>query len=267
MFGISIFYGHLASQVKREKRRTEKIEAAVRLKRQLVSALAHDIKTPLNVILGYAELLAEPSISYSTPKERLSSLECIRKNVDRITKMITDFLDVSKLETIKLDGAKDLVQMNVIAEEVVLQQMVTAREKEQILALKLDANLEPILGDFDQLQRVLWNLVSNAIKFTPTGGQITVTSAMTKKNIAIKVKDTGIGVAKDEISSLFSEFRRLDSAANIEGTGLGLFIVKTIVESHGGSVGVESEIDVGTTFTILLPTAAMQPKAAVRRAA
>ena len=263
MFGISIFYGHLASQVKREKRRTEKIEAAVRLKRQLVSALAHDIKTPLNVILGYAELLAEPSISYSTPKERLSCLECIRKNVDRIT----DFLDVSKLETMKLDGAKDLVQMNVIAEEVVLQQMVTAQEKEQILALKLDANLEPILGDFDQLQRVLWNLVSNAIKFTPTGGQITVTSAMTKKNIAIKVKDTGIGVAKDEISSLFSEFRRLDGAANIEGTGLGLFIVKTIVESHGGSVAVESELGEGTTFTILLPTAAMQPKAVFRQAA
>ena len=231
--------------MKREKRRTEKIEAAVRLKRQLVSALAHDIKTPLNVILGYAELLAEPSISYSTPKERLSCLECIRKNVDRITKMITDFLDVSKLETMKLDGAKDLVQMNVIAEEVVLQQMVTAQEKEQILALKLDANLEPILGDFDQLQRVLWNLVSNAIKFTPTGGQITVTSAMTKKNIAIKVKDTGIGVAKDEISSLFSEFRRLDGAANIEGTGLGLFIVKTIVESHGGSVAVEANLAKG----------------------
>jgi signal transduction histidine kinase len=118
MFGISIFYGHLASQVKREKRRTEKIEAAVRLKRQLVCALAHDIKTPLNVILGHSELLAEPSIGYSTPKERLSSLECIRKNVDRITNDHR-LLDVSKLETIKLDGAKDLVQMNVIAEEVV----------------------------------------------------------------------------------------------------------------------------------------------------
>ena len=267
MFGISIFYGHLASQVKREKRRTEQIEQAVRLKRQLVCALAHDIKTPLNVILGYAELIAEPSIGYSAPKERLSYLECIRKNVDRIAKMITDFLDVSKLETMKLDGAKDLVQMNVIAEEVVLQQMVTAREKEQVLALELDANLEPILGDFDQLQRVLWNLVSNAIKFTPTGGQITLTSAMTKKNITIKVKDTGIGVAEDELSSLFSEFRRLDGAANIEGTGLGLFIVKTIVESHGGSVAVESELGEGTTFTILLPTAPMQPKAAVSRAA
>jgi signal transduction histidine kinase len=267
MFGISIFYGHLASQVKREKKRMERIEEAVRLKRQLVCALAHDIKTPLNVILGHAELLAEPSVGYSTPKEKVSSLGCIRNNVDRIAKMITDFLDVSKLETLKLDEAKDLVQMNVIAEDVVLQQMVTAREKEQVLALKLDANLEPILGDFDQLQRALWNLVSNAIKFTPAGGRITVTSEMIKKNIAIKVKDSGIGIPKDEISGLFSEFHRLGGSLNTEGTGLGLFIVKTIVESHGGSVAVESESGVGTTFTILLPTAAKQPGPALRQAA
>lgn len=266
MFGISIFYGHLASQVKREKKRMEKIEEAVRLKRQLVCALAHDIKTPLNVILGHAELLAESSVGYSTPKDKMFSLGCIRNNVDRIAKMITDFLDVSKLETLKLDEAKDLVQMNVIAEDVVLQQMVTAREKEQVLALKLDPNLEPILGDFDQLQRALWNLVGNAIKFTPTGGRITVTSEIIKKNIAIKVTDTGIGIPKDEISSLFSEFHRLNGSLNTEGTGLGLFIVKTIVETHGGSVAVESEIGVGTTFTILLPTA-KQPGPALRQAA
>ncbi|MGH7852136.1 MAG: ATP-binding protein [Candidatus Binatia bacterium] len=254
MFGISIFYGHLASQVKREKKRMEEVEEAARLKRQLVCALAHDIKTPLNVILGHAELLAEPSVGYSTPNEKVSSLECIRKNVNRIAGMLTDFLDVSKLETLKLEGAKDLVQINVIAEDVVLQQMVTAREKNLKLALELDANLEPILGDFNQLQRALWNLVSNAIKFTPSGGRITVTSEMIKKNIAIKVKDTGIGIPKDEISGLFSEFHRLTGSLNTEGTGLGLFIVKTIVEGHGGSVAVESEPGVGTTFTILLPT-------------
>lgn len=254
MFGISIFYGHLASQVKREKKQREKIEEAIRLKRQLVCALAHDIKTPLNVILGHAELLAEPSVGYSTPKDRLSSLGCIRSNIDRIVKMITDFLDVSKLETFKFDETRNPIQMNVIAEDVVLQQMVTAREKDLVLTLKLDENLEPILGDFDQLQRALWNLVSNAIKFTPTGGRITVTSEMIKKDVAIKVKDTGIGIPKDDISGLFSEFHRLNGSSNTEGTGLGLFIVKTIVEGHGGSVLVESELGRGTTFTILLPS-------------
>lgn len=255
MFGISIFYGHLASQVKRQKKRTEKIEEAARLKRQLLCALAHDIKTPLNVIRGHAELLAESSVGYQTHRERLVSVESIRKNVDCIAKMITDFLHTAKLETSAPDKAKDLVQMNVIVEDVVLQQMVTAREKNLKLAIELNGNLEPILGDFDQLQRVLWNLVSNAIKFTASGGHIAVTAQMIKKNIVVKVKDTGIGIPKDEIPSLFSEFHRLTGSLNTEGTGLGLFIVKTIVEDHGGSIAVESETGVGTTFTITLPKA------------
>ncbi|HEX5020499.1 MAG TPA: HAMP domain-containing sensor histidine kinase, partial [Candidatus Binatia bacterium] len=255
MFAISIFYGHLASQVKREKQRTEKIEEAVRLKRQLVCALAHDIKTPLNVILGHAELLAEPS----APVERLSSFECIRKNVDRISKLITDFLDVSKLENLKVQGARDLVDMNAIAEEVVLQQLVTAREKNLRLQLDLDEDIAPVVGDTTQLQRALWNLVSNAIKFTPAGGTITVKSQSINKSIAIKVKDTGIGIPADEIPTLFSEFHRLRGAANTEGTGLGLFIVKTIVEGHGGEVAVESELGAGSTFSILLPSSKRAP--------
>jgi signal transduction histidine kinase len=133
------------------------------------------------------------------------------------------------------------------------------------LTLDLDANLEPILGDFNQLERALLNLVSNAIKFTPPGGRITVSSGMIKKNIAVKVKDTGVGIAPEEISRLFSEFQRLTGSGSTEGSGLGLFIVKTIVEAHGGSVSVESAVGAGTTFTILLPTLSKPP--ALQRAA
>jgi signal transduction histidine kinase len=253
MFGISIFYGHLASQVKREKRRVEKMEATMRLKRQFVSALAHDIKTPLNVILGHAELLAGDYDNQTNPTGKLSSITCIRKNIDGIVKLITDFLAVSKLETLKLDSAKNLVQMNAIAEDVVLGQMVTARDKNLNLTLDLDKKLKPMLGDNDQMQRALGNLVGNAIKFTPPGGSITVTSRMIKNGISIKVTDTGCGIPKEELAGLFSEFKRLKGTANIEGTGLGLFIVKTIVEAHNGTVAVESKESVGTTFTMLLP--------------
>jgi signal transduction histidine kinase len=253
MFGISIFYGHLASQVKREKRRVEKMEATTRLKRQFVCALAHDIKTPLNVILGHAELLAGEYGSQPNPMDKLSSITCIRKNIDGIVKLITDFLAVSKLETFKLDSAKNLVQMNAIAEDVVLGQMVTARDKNLNLTLDLDKKLKPMLGDNDQMQRALGNLVGNAIKFTPPGGGITVTSRMTKNDILIKVTDTGCGIPKEEVAGLFSEFKRLKGTANIEGTGLGLFIVKTIVEAHDGTVAVESKEGVETTFTMRLP--------------
>jgi signal transduction histidine kinase len=253
MFGISIFYVHLASQVKREKRRVEKIEATMRLKRQFVCALAHDIKTPLNVILGHAELLAGEYGSQPNSTEKLTSITCIRKNIDGIVKLITDFLAVSKLETLKFDSAKNLVQMNAIAEDVVLGQMVTARDKNLNLTLDLDKKLKPMLGDNDQMQRALGNLVGNAIKFTPPGGGITVTSRMIKNDISIKVTDTGCGIPKEELAGLFAEFKRLKGTTNIEGTGLGLFIVKTIVEAHDGTVTVESQEGVGTTFTMLLP--------------
>ena len=253
MFGISIFYGHMASQIKQEKKRAEKLEETIRLKRQFVCALAHDIKTPLNVILGHAELLAGAHGGQPDPARRLSSLKSIRENTGRIVELITDFLAVSKLEASQLNPAKELAQMNVIAENVVRQQLVVAQAKNINLLLELDAELKPVLGDENQLQRVLWNLVGNAVKFTPRGGTVTVISQMVEKNVSIKVKDSGVGIPEEELSILFSEFRRLKGAANCEGTGLGLFIVKTIVEAHGGSVAVESKPDVGTTFAILLP--------------
>lgn len=263
MFAISIFYGHLANQVKQEKKRAERMQEAANLKRQLICALAHDIKTPLNVILGHAELLVEPS----PPADKRDSFACIRKNVDRISKLITDFLDVSKLESVTFQGTKDWVHMNAIAEDVVAQQRITAREKNLRLILELENNLEPILGDEDQMQRALWNLVSNAIKFTPNGGTVSVLSQTRERHVVIQVKDTGTGIPQEELSSLFSEFRRLEGAVNTEGTGLGLFIVKTIVEVHGGTVSVQSTVGVGTTFTILLPRQTRKPEAALRRAA
>jgi signal transduction histidine kinase len=254
MFGISIVYGHLASQIKREKTRIEKMEETMRLRRQLVCALAHDIKTPLNVILGHAELLAEESGSAMSPAEKRFSIKCIRNNINGIVKLITEFLDVSKLGATTLNSAKSPVQMNDIIENIALQQSVTTREKNLRLSLELDQDLKPVFGDHDQLERALWNLVSNAIKFTPSGGRITVSTRMIKKNISINVTDTGAGIPKEELSALFTEYRRLEGTANIEGTGLGLFIVKTIVEAHNGSVAVESEEGVGTTFTVLLPS-------------
>jgi signal transduction histidine kinase len=144
--------------------------------------------------------------------------------------------------------------MNGVIEDVVQQQMVTAHEKNLKVTLDLDKDLKPLLGDENQLERVLWNLVSNAVKFTPAGGDITVASRMVKKSISIRVTNTGSEISKEELSGLFSEYRRLQGAASTEGTGLGLFIVKTIVEAHGGTVAVESEAGTGTTFTILLPT-------------
>ena len=253
MFGLSLFYGYMSSQVKQERQRMEQMQEAVRLRRQFASALAHDIKTPLNVILGHAELLGGQYERQEVPTERLSSLQSIHQNIDRIVQLLTDFLAVSRLETVGLEMVARLVQMNVIADEVVAQQMVIAREKNLTMTLDLDKELKPVLGDYNQLQRALGNLLSNAIKFTPRSGCIKITSRMMGEDVSIEVTDTGPGIPKEDLPGLFSEFKRLNGSVNTEGSGLGLFIVKTIVEAHKGRIAVDSDKSAGTTFTILIP--------------
>jgi signal transduction histidine kinase len=252
MFGISIFYGYLANELKREKKRNQRLEDSMRLKRQVVAGVAHDIKTPLNVIMGHVELLA--SDSGNQAMGRLSSLKCVRRNIDDIIRLLSDFLLISKLETGQSDSAKSFVEMNRIAEDVVNELAVIAREKDIRVSLDLEKGLKVIVGDQSDMHRAVSNLVSNAIKFTQPGGSVTVTSRNDKGNVSLQVKDTGPGIAKEDQRSLFSEYKRLKSAENTTGTGLGLFIVKTIVEAHGGVVEVESESGLGATFAIRIPT-------------
>ena len=254
MFGISLFYGYISTQARQEKKRVEQMEQAMRMKRQIISALAHDIKTPLNVILGHAELLAEDTAGgQQAPIDRGASLQRIRDNIERIVQLVTEFLVVSKLETLGIGAGKALIDINAIAQDVVLQQMVMAREKDLALTAKLDSELKPVTGDSSEIQRALWNLVANAIKFTPPQGSITVSSRMMQNSVCVEVADTGPGIPKNQISSLFSEYKRLEGSRNTEGTGLGLFIVKTIVEAHNGHVSVESREGEGAKFSILLP--------------
>jgi signal transduction histidine kinase len=251
MFGISIFYGYLSNELKREKRRNQRLEDSMRLKRQIVAGVAHDIKTPLNVIMGHVELLAEDSGNQAMG--RFASIKCIRRNIDDIIKLLSDFLLISKVEAIQPDSAKNFIQLNQIAEDVVGEQMVVAPEKNIGVSLELEKGLKPVIGNQGDMHRALSNLVSNAIKFTQAGGCVTVISRNGKGNASLQVKDNGPGIAKEDQSSLFSEYKRLKSAGNTTGTGLGLFIVKTIVEAHGGVVEVESDAGQGTTFTIKIP--------------
>jgi signal transduction histidine kinase len=117
----------------------------------------------------------------------------------------------------------------------------------------LDAKLPELSGDSAQLERVFWNLLGNAIKFTPAGGTVTVTSSRQDGTVDISIRDTGIGIQPDDLPALFTQFRRLKGAAKVEGTGLGLFIVKTIVEAHRGTVKAESAGGSGSNFTVRLP--------------
>jgi len=253
LFAVSILYAYLADVARKEKKRAETAEGTERLKRQLVSALAHDIKNPLGIIVGYAEAVAANVDSSPRAKESLEALDRIQDNAQRIVKLVTGFLEASKAEAGKLEMAPKPLQPNSLLREVGQQQIAELRQKDIELKVELDDHLPEIMADEVQIDRVLWNLVGNAIKFTPRGGTVTLGSKVEDGKVCITVSDTGMGIPKEELPLLFTEFRRLKGAMKVEGTGLGLFIVKTIVEAHGGTVGVESEVGKGSTFTIRLP--------------
>lgn len=249
LFGVSLLYGYLAEQARKERDRAERAENTERVKRQLVSALAHDIKNPLGVIMGYAEAMAA-DMEGPPAKDKLEALDRIQDNAQRIVKLVTGFLEASKVEAGGISFEPKPVDINMLLREVGQQQMSLLRRKEINLKVDLSAGVPPVLGDELQLDRVFWNLLGNAIKFTPKGGFVSLRSWLENGRVCASVGDTGMGIPKAELPVLFTEFKRLKGSGNVEGTGLGLFIVKTIVEAHGGTVQAESEAGKGSTFTV-----------------
>ena len=259
LFGVSALYGYLAHQVKSERKRAERAEQAQMVRRRLVSGLAHDIKSPLSVIKGFADVVTMNLTGVPGQDYSLNAVQRIQENVERILRLVTAFLDASRAEGGENRQLETPVALNWLIQEVVKQQSVDLRSSELSLELKLDPALPEILGDIPQLERVIWNLVSNAIKFTPANGKITVTSETVDGQVSVKVSDTGIGIAGNELPLLFSEYGRLPGASSTEGSGLGLYIVKNLVKAHGGTVDVESEPGHGATFTLRFPIAPRQP--------
>ena len=250
LFGVSILYGYLAENANREKRRAEVAEERETLKMSLVTALAHDIKNPLGIIMGYAELKLEEAPEDNPDREVWRR---VRDGSRRIVNLVTGFLEASRAETGKMSVQQMPVQVNRLLVEAARSQESDVHRKGVKLELNLDEELPEVQGDELQLDRVFWNLIGNAIKFTRNGGTITVSSKLDNGSVCVAVKDTGVGISQAELPLLFSQFRRLKGSERIEGTGLGLFIVKTIIEAHKGTVRAESQEGEGSTFMVYLP--------------
>ncbi len=250
LFGVSILYGYLAENAHREKQRAEVAEEREQLKMGLVTALAHDIKNPLGIIMGYAELKLEDSMEGNPEKEVWRR---IRDGARRVVNLVTGFLEASRAESSHIQVEHRPVQVNRLLEEAAQAQEPEAQRKKLSMELQLDEEIPEVPGDEVQLDRVFWNLIGNAIKFTRNGGKVTVSSRLEDGHVCVAVKDTGVGISDEEIPLLFTQFRRLKGSERIEGTGLGLFIVKTIIEAHKGTVRAESEEGQGSTFLVYLP--------------
>jgi two-component system NtrC family sensor kinase len=222
-----------------------------KMKSEFVSTVSHDLRSPLTTIKGFAHLL--PKAGPLTPQQQEFSAR-ISKGVENITELIEDLLDIGKIEA-GVDLEMDVCQLDAIINNVVEDLRSQAEAKRQRLDVALSPQLPPVLGNDLRLGQVVANLVSNAIKYTPDGGVISIQANNSNDQIVVSVQDTGFGIPPADQPYVFDKFYRVqnEETDGISGTGLGLAIVKSVIERHNGRVWVESEPGVGSTFTFILP--------------
>ena len=234
----------------------EKLKELDHLKSTFVSVVSHELRTPMTSIKGYVENLLDGLAGALTDKQT-RSLERVKHNIDRLTRMINELLDLSKIEAGRLELTLSPIALTDIAEDIVESYQASAREKSIRLQSNIDPSLPLVMGDPDKLSRILINLVHNAIKFTEQGGDIRVEAqAQNERFIEIAVIDSGKGIPKQEIDKIFDKFYWSESApVESRGAGLGLAIAKNLIELHGGTIHVESAVGEGSRFAFTIPIA------------
>jgi signal transduction histidine kinase/ActR/RegA family two-component response regulator len=249
-----------------EQSARERAEAADHLKDEFVATVSHELRGPLTAMVGWMHILTS-SEAQGDSDTLASGLAALNRGIKAQARLIADLLDHSRIVTGKLQISRRLVDLATIAEAAVESVRAAAQAKDIALELWRDPRAAIVLGDPDRLQQVLWNLFSNAVKFTPRGGRVQVWTGRVGTSIHVRVTDTGQGMKADFLPHVFERFRQAESSARRSqpGLGLGLAIVRQLVELHGGTVQAQSAgEDRGATFTIILPVPAllMQPAGA-----
>jgi signal transduction histidine kinase len=231
--------------------KNEQLVEADRLKDEFVALISHDLRTPLTSIMGYLELVLD---DHNLSEEQRGYLSIVDRNADRLLRLVNDLLFVARLEAGQLDLHPAELDLAAVVRQSVAEAEPRAAARGVELACEA-SDVPAVNADKGRMFQLLDNLVSNAIKFTPEGGDVRVSLARVNGFVRLEVADTGIGVDADEQQRLFERFFRASTASDqqIPGTGLGLYIARAIVEAHDGSISVESVPGEGTSFRIDLP--------------
>jgi len=219
-----------------------------------LAMLTHDIRNPVGVILGYTEVLLEEAHERNV-KGAQNFLERLKSNAQTIHSLVTNYLDLSQIEAGGLTLTKKPLALDSMLRRVGQQYEIETRRRRITLKLRLQEALPLVAGDALALERVFANLLNNALKFTPRMGRITISAVAQGDEVMVSVTDTGLGMAPEEIPLVFQRYRRAIASWSQEGVGLGLFIVRTFIEAHGGRVEVESTLGRGSRFMVFLPVA------------
>jgi signal transduction histidine kinase len=265
-------YRELSEKTARLQEAYDRLKELDRLKSNFLATVSHELRTPLTSIIGYSDML-HARIAGPLTDEQSDFVDTIRSKGDHLLALITGLLDLNKLEQGNLPLRREAVSPHALLEEVARTVLPQAAKKGVSVAIEPGAPVAPIAIDPVRMKQVLFNLAENAIKFTPKGGTVklaakpaeihdeangglgAVLMAVPRRAVELAVTDTGVGIPKAEQSKIFDAFYQVDGSSTREhgGTGLGLSIVKRIVEAHGGTVVVESEVGEGATFRLVLP--------------
>ena len=233
--------------------KSRQLEAASQHKSEFLANMSHELRTPLNAIIGFSEVLVDGMFGEVNEKQ-VEYLNDILESGRHLLSLINDILDLSKIEAGRMELDVDTFDLR----QALDNGLTLVRERASRRGVRLDQALDPrvstVQADERKVKQVLLNLLSNALKFTPEGGHVTVRARLIEKMVEISVSDTGVGIALEDQEAVFEEFRQVGTASKkVEGTGLGLALCRKFVEFHGGKIWVESQLGAGSTFTFTIP--------------
>jgi signal transduction histidine kinase len=236
------------------KHQAAELEEANKLQADFTAMIAHDLRAPISTVLNTAEVM-ENGIFGTISQEQQEWLGKMQKTCRAVLEIVSDFLDISKIEAGRLDLIKERIDLYKLIQGSLESYVPMATVKNIALTSQVEPNLPDIVADARRLEQVLANLISNAIKFTGAGGTIEVGAGRLNGDVRFWVKDSGEGIAADELADLFEKYRQTTSGkkSTNKGTGLGLAICKKIAEAHGGKIFVESSVGQGSTFAVEIP--------------
>jgi signal transduction histidine kinase len=234
----------------------EAAAAGSQAKSQFLASMSHELRTPLNAVIGFSDVMAAELYGPLTDRQR----ECvadIRRAGAQLLGLVNDVLDVARLDANALVLDDDEFDIEMIVSDAVALVAVRARESGIALEVNVPSGLPALRGDARRIRQVLVNLLSNAVKFTEAGGEVKVAVVHRRDGMDVTVSDTGIGMAPEDIPTALARFGQIDRrlARKYEGTGLGLPLSKRLIELHGGTLTIESALDVGTVVTVSFPAA------------
>jgi len=240
---------HLEATRSELEEQNAQLRESERLKSDLVNTVSHELRTPLSGVLGFTKLLLSREFD---PETRRHYLGIVDAQARRLSDLLDDFLDVRRIEEGRFERARELVDMATLLQEEA--QLYSQQSPRHEVAVEIDHAPLAVVGNPDRLRQVIGNLISNAIKYSPQGGIVSVTAERENGSVRVEVHDDGMGIPLSQQPQIFTKFFRGDAAASgITGTGLGLAVSRDIVESHGGRIGFKSAEGKGTTFFVELP--------------